>query len=163
MGQMNRIVPVVALVVIAFALQLTLVVLNCWQSPATVAKQFIKDYYYLDADMQKSLCAKEGDPEDLVDNYLYSKQVEAAQRGFDVTYLRKLFTHIHVETKHQDAQTAEVHITGTLRTAINPAYMVIGKLKFFNIGKDYHVDTPIELVKENGKWRVCGKAMDINS
>lgn len=156
MGQMNRIVPVVALFAIAIVLQLAFMALDCWQTPASVAKQFIKDYYYLDADMQKNMCTQKADPAQLVDNYLYNKRMEAAQRGFDVTYLRKLFTHIHVETRHQDDRHAEVHVTGTLRTAINPVFMVIGKMKMFDIGKDYHVDAPIKLVKEDGEWRVCG-------
>jgi len=158
---MNRIAPFIVLFVIAIILQPILIVIDCIQTPASVAEQFIEDYYALNTDMQDLMCTNEGDPATLVNNYLYSKRTEAAQRGFNVSYLRQLFTHIHVEIEHQTAEKATVHITGTTRTAINRAFMVVGKL--FRIGKDYHVDRTLELVKDNGEWRVCPKQMGMNS
>lgn len=156
MGQLNRIVPVIVLVAVFIVLQPLLMALDCRQSPATVAKQFIKDYYYLDADMQNLLCTKEGNAGQWVDDYLHGKTEEAAQRGFSINYLRRMFTHIHLETEQHGADRATVHIEGTTRTAINPAYMVIGKM--FRIGQNYPVNTSVNLVKENGRWRVCQKA-----
>ncbi len=158
---MNRVAPFIVLFAVVIVLQPLLIALDCVQTPASVAKNFIKDYYALDADMQKYMCSKEGDPQAQVNNYIYGKQAEAAQRGFNISYVRQLFTHIHVETKHQDADTAEVHITGTTRTGINHAFMVVGKLFF--IGKNYPVDASVHLVKDNGKWQVCGIAMGINT
>lgn len=161
MGQLNRIAPVVALFFIFIAIQPVLIALDCWQTPAKVAKQFIKDYYYLDAGMQQWLCAKEGNTTQRVNDYLQGKTDEAAQRGFNVDYLRRMFTHLHLETEHRDAETAAVHIEGTTRTAINPVFMVIGKMKMFNIGQNYPVNVTVDLVKENGQWRVCTKPFGI--
>lgn len=159
MGQMNRIAPLIVLVAVFIVVQPILMALDCWQTPAKVAKQFIKDYYYLDAGMQKWICQKDGDAGPWVDAYLHGKSREAAQRGFNVTYLRKMFTHMHMETEMHGADKATVHIEGTTRTAINPVFMVIGKMKIFNIGQNYPVQTAIEVVKENGKWRVCKRAL----
>jgi hypothetical protein len=161
MDSLNRFAPFVVLIALFVVLQAALIGLDCQQGPATVAKAFAKDYYYLDADMQKWLCSSEGDSSEAVQAFLNSKTDEAAQRGFDVSYLRHMFTHIHVKTVELSNDSASVHLTGTTRVAINPAFMVVGKL--FQLGDDYPVDTTIDLVKENGRWRVCSKALGLQS
>lgn len=161
MGLMNRIAPVIVLFAVFIVLQPLLIALDCQQTPASVAKQFIKNYYYLDADMQKTLCADECDAGQWVNQYLQSKTDEAAQRGFSVNYLRRMFTHMHLESEIHDDDVAVVHVEGTTRTAINPLFMAIGRL--FNIGQDYPVDTKVILVKEDGRWRVCQQAFGAES
>ncbi|MDA8137095.1 MAG: hypothetical protein M0036_00465 [Desulfobacteraceae bacterium] len=159
MGQVNRIVPVILLLVVFIVLQPLLVALECIQTPASVAREFLKDYYYLDAGMQNWLCAKEGDPVQAVQNYLQSKTGEAAQRGLSVNNLRQMFTHMHLETEHHGKDAATVHVEGVTRTAINPVFMVVGKM--FRMGREYPVDATLHLTKENGHWKVCPKALGI--
>lgn len=159
MDPLNRIAPFAVLIAVFVVLQAALIGLDCQQGPATVAKAFAKDYYYLDEDMQKWLCSSEGDSGEAVQAFLNSKRDEAAQRGFDVSYLRHMFTHIHVKTIEQSEDSASVHLNGTTRVAINPAFMIVGKL--FRIGENYHVDETIDLIKENGRWRVCTKALGL--
>jgi hypothetical protein len=151
---MGRFAPFVVLVVLFVVLQPVLVVLDGRQTPASVAKRFVEDYYYLDPDMEKWLCAQLVEAQ-WVDNYLQGKAEEAAQRGFGRPYLRQLFTHIHVHTVAAQADSAVVEVKGTTRTAINPAFMVVGKI--FGIGQEYKVETAINLVKEDGRWRVCNQ------
>jgi hypothetical protein len=55
--------------------------------------------------------------------------------------------------------TAKIHLTGKSRVCINPAFMLVGKL--FQIGRDHIVDETIELVKEDGRWRVCGGSFEL--
>lgn len=161
MDPLNRFAPFVVLIALFVVLQAALIGLDCQQGPATVAKAFAKDYYYLDDDMQKWLCTNDGDSGEAVEAFLNSKRDEAAQRGFDISYLRHMFTHIHVKTVELSDDTASVHVTGTTRVAINPPFMIVGKL--FRIGNDYPVDVTIDLVKENGSWRVCNRALEIQS
>jgi hypothetical protein len=151
---MGRFAPFVVLVVLFVVLQPVLVVLDCRQTPASVAKQFVEDYYYLDPDMEKSLCGQAVETQ-FVETYLQSKADEAAQRGFSIKTLRCMFTHIHLETLTEQEDAAVVQVKGTLRTAIYPAFMVIGKM--FGIGQNYNVETTINLIKEDGRWRVCGQ------
>ncbi|MBT8340491.1 MAG: hypothetical protein HKP58_06390 [Desulfatitalea sp.] len=155
MGSLNRIAPFIVLLVLFALLQGALIGMETVQTPASVAAAFAKDYYYLDADMQKWLCTGQGDPQAMVDNYLHQKRVEANRRGFKLPYLRHLFTHLHVETRHVDdaGTVAAVHVRGTTRVGINPAFMVIGKL--FDLGENHEVDITLDLVRENGRWRVC--------
>jgi hypothetical protein len=161
MDSLNRFAPFVVLIALFVVLQAALIGLDFRQGPGAVAEAFAKDYYYLDADMQKWLCAGEADSSDSVQAFLNRKSDEAAQRGFDISYLRRMFTHIHTQTISQDAESAVVHLTGTTRVAINPVFMVVGKL--FRIGNDYPVDATIELIKENGRWRVCNTPLGLQS
>lgn len=153
MGQANRYTPFVVLLILVVVLQGALIGLDCVQTPARVAKQFAKDYEYLDTDMQNYLC-QELAQSDAVADYLYAKQQEAAQRGLSTNYLRRMFTEIEVEPVSQDATSAKLRIDGITRVAINPAFMVIGKLFF--IGENYPVETTLDLVKEGDGWKVCG-------
>jgi hypothetical protein len=155
MGQPNRFAPFVVLAVLFVVLQPALVALDCRQTPASVAKQFIKDYYYLDPGMEKWLCAQVTDAQ-WVDAYLHGQSDEAARRGFSVNYLRRMFTRLHVKTIEAKADSASVHVRGTARGGIYPAFMVVGKM--FGLGQNYTVDSTVHLVKENGRWRVCNQS-----
>lgn len=161
MGSQNRIIPVVVLVVVFLVLQLAFLAADCRQTPTSVAEHFTKDYFYLDADMQKYLCQNLAADGETVDNYLYRKHEEAAQRGLPTKYLRHMFTKLHFKTVHQDDTSAEIHLQGTTRVAINPVFMVIGKLFF--IGEDYPVEATLDLVKEKSGWRVCGTPFNLVS
>lgn len=151
---MGRFAPFVVLVVVFVVLQPVLVVLDCRQTSASVAKQFVEDYYYLDPDMEKWLCGQVVETQ-WVETYLQSKTDEAAQRGFGIKNLRRMFTHMHLETLTAQEDAAVVQVKGTLRTAIYPAFMVVGKI--FGIGQNYDVETTINLIKEDGRWRVCNQ------
>ena len=161
MGSQNRIIPVVVLVIIFVVLQLAFLATDCRQTPLKVAEHFTRDYFYLDADMQKYLCQDLAADGEAVDNYLHQKYEEAAQRGLPTRYLRHMFTKLHFKTVHRDDTTVEMHVQGTTRVAINPVFMVIGK--FFFIGEDYPVEASLNLVKEESGWRVCGAPFGLAS
>jgi hypothetical protein len=144
---------------LAVILQLVLVGLDCSQTPAKVARNFADAYYYLDADMEKYVCNALKEESDAVGDYLYLKQLEASQRGLPTTYLRHKLVHAHLEMVESGDTTAKIHLTGKSRVCINPAFMLVGK--FFQLGRDYPVDQTIELVKEDGRWKVCGGSVDL--
>ena len=159
MGQRPNLAPFAVLIVISVVLQLALIGADCRQTPTKVAKSYAAAYYYLDADMQDYLCTDLAADGESVDQYLHQKRIEANQRGLSINYLRHKFMHIHVQTVQATDSSAEIHLTGTTRVCINPLYMLVGKL--FQIGQDYHVDETIKLVKEDGQWRVCGRALGL--
>lgn len=146
--------PLVVSVVVAAVLQLGLIGADCRQTPIKVAKNFTGAYYYLDSDMQDYLCAGLAENGELVNDYLYQKGVEASQRGLSTNYLRHKFMKMHASVVDSGDDTMKVHITGSTRVCINPAFMLVGKL--FKVGDDHPVDATLELVKENNSWRVCG-------
>ena len=87
---------------------------------------------------------------------MFLKQAEekALAKGHDTNYMRSKLYHLHTKTTHTE-EGAEVHVTATRRKNINPVFAVIGKL--FSLGDSYPVDRSFDLVKEDGKWKVCGE------
>ncbi len=148
------IAPLLIVIGIAVVLQLALIGIDSQETPVKVAKAFASDYYYLDADMQDYLCEELAADGELVSNYLISKEKEAFQRGLGTNYLRHMFTKLHISVVEPGDDKMTVHLTGTTRVCINPAFMMVGRL--FGIGQNYSVDETLELVKEGKKWRVCG-------
>lgn len=152
--------PFAAIIGLAVVLQAIMIVADCRQTPGRVAKNFTKAYYYLDPSMQDYLCKDLAAEGELVDEFLHAKQTEASQRGLAVSYLRHKLMHLHAKVLEPTDTSAKVHLTGTSRVCINPAFMIIGKL--FQLADEYPVDATIELVKEEGSWRVCGNPFGLN-
>lgn len=154
MGSQSRILPFAVLIVVVIILQLALIAADCKQTPVRVAQQFAKAYFYLDPDMQNYLCAELAAGGETVGNFLHARQAQAAQRGFNTKFTRHLFTEMHLKTVSRDEASAQVHISGTTRVAINPVFMWVGR--WFRIGEYHPVEATIDLIKEDGRWRVCG-------
>jgi hypothetical protein len=154
MNSQNRIAPFVILFAIAVVLQLAFVAADCRQTPLKVATQFSEDFFYLDADMQDYLCESLAANDQWVNQYLDEKSDEAARRGLSTQNLRRMFTTLHLKTFRQGRDSMQIHIEGNTRVAINPAFMVIGKL--FSMGQNYPVEATLDLVKEADGWKICG-------
>jgi hypothetical protein len=158
MGQQSRI-AVVFLAVIFILLQGAMIAFDQQATPARVAKRFAQEYFALKPEMAQMLC-KELSKEDIVVNdFLNRKQYEADQRGLPLNYLRRMFTHLQVEVLKDDQKSAQIRLTGSTRVAINPVFMVVGKI--FGIGENIEVEGMLELVKEEDGWRVCGTRFDL--
>jgi len=155
MSNKLNLAPLFIVVGIAVVLQAALIGIDCRQTPISVAKDFAGAYYYLDADMQDYLCEGLAENGEAVDRYLFGKTAEASRRGLSTNYLRHKFLKMHVDVVESGDESMTVHLTGSTRVCINPAFMLVGKL--FGIGHDYPVDATLELVKENDQWRVCGE------
>jgi hypothetical protein len=155
----QNLIPLGLVALLTIILQLVLVGLDCRQTPAKVARNFADAYYLLDADMEKHVCSALKEESNGVAGYLYRRQMEASQRGLSFSYLRHKLVHAHLEMVEYGASTAKIHLTGTSRVCINSAFMLVGK--FFQIGRDHTVDETFELVKEDGRWRVCGGSFDL--
>jgi hypothetical protein len=151
--------PIAIGVGLAIILQVVLIGLDCNQTPAIVAKHFAAAYYYLDEDMGQYLCKSLKEEGAAVDNFLFDKQYEASQRGFSIKYLRHKLTHANVVVTESGGDAATIHLSGTTRVCINPLFMFVGKL--FRIGRDYHVEETIKLVKEDDRWRVCDSSLNL--
>ena len=150
-------VALITVFLIGTLLQIILTAGDSKDTPYGAAVAFSKAYFGLCPDLARTM-ANNGlneDDVDVADAYLYSKYVEAAERGYHVSRLSKMFYNIHTKTVAQDASTATVHIRGTTRVAINPLYGFVAKLFFITSPTD--VEETINLVKEKGKWKVTGQ------
>jgi hypothetical protein len=125
-------------------------------SPQKAAVEFAKAYYGLNPAMADRLCEKEKtvDDVDIVNKYIDSVAVEAAQRGFGIDFFKYGLFNIGTSVISADVDTAVIRITGRKKVKINPFYMLVARL--FDIGETTYVDETINLVKEDGMWKVCG-------
>jgi hypothetical protein len=145
----------VLVVVLAVCLQVAFVFADCKQTATGTAIDFSKAYFLLDDDMDRYLCGElTGDEESAAGAHLYAMAEEARQRGFGKGMVRQMIYHVHTETLAQDAESATIHVAGLRRTCIHPVFTYVAKL--FQLGEVRSFEETLELVKEDGKWKVCG-------
>ena len=150
-------------VVVFVILQGILISVAKVDNPAEVAVDFTKAYFMLDgATMSELLCNEivEDEEADAVGTYLNSVAVKARSMGFSQNYMRNQLSHIKTEIQMADETSATVRITGERLRSINPVYASVGRL-FFLI-KSHKVDKTLNLVKEDGRWKVCGQPFSLS-
>ncbi|MEJ2730812.1 MAG: hypothetical protein P8185_20310 [Deltaproteobacteria bacterium] len=150
-------------VVVFVILQVILILVGKVDDPAEAAVDFTKAYYMLDGPaMSELLCNELADDEeaDVVGTYLNSVAVLARSMGFSRNYMKSQLCDIKTETQMVDENNATVRITGERLRSINPVYAMIGRL-FFLI-KAHKVDETLTLVKEEGRWKVCGEPFSVS-
>ncbi len=161
MSQENK-VALITVVMIGTLLQIILAAGDNRDTPYDAAIAFSKAYFGLCPELAQTMANNgiNADEVDVADAYLHSKTAEAASRGYHISRLSKMFYNIHTETIAQDASTATVEVSGTTRIAINPLYGFVAKLFFITSPTEIEKET-INLVKENGKWKVAGQPFDL--
>jgi hypothetical protein len=157
MGQVNRYLVFIPVIALAVILQLVFIAADNRDSATRAALEFTKSYFMLDPGMSNRLCNELANPdgEDPVATYLYQARHEGQLRGLPPSIIRSTLDHVETTTLKQDDASAVIHISATRRACINPVFAWVARL--FRLGKTYHVDEELELVKENGSWKVCGK------
>ena len=163
MLQTSRIASLVLIVLVGGVLQLLLVFADCKDTPSRAAVEFTKAYFMLDATMGKRLCTEvaEKAEADVVETYLYRIGQEALRLGFAPNYMRHTLYGIETETLARDDNTAEVRIVCTRKRALNPLYAWVARIFF--LGQTHTVDETLNLVKEDGRWKVCGTPFDLSA
>ena len=148
-------------IIVAFILQIVLIGADRHETPGTVAVDFSKAYFNLDADMADLLCSEmtEDEDVDVVDDYLKRLAVEARAEGFDPSWKKMVLSHIELETEMVDENTVEVQITCERRRSINPVFGAVAKIFF--LGDTYKVEETLTVVKEDDGWKVCGRPFSL--
>jgi hypothetical protein len=163
MAQLNRSAGIILVLIFALVVQVIFSIVDLRDTPSKAVVEFSKAYFNLDKSMAKRICKKELASENgnVVDQYLYHAAQTAKERGFNVNFLKNKLYNIETETISKTNTEAQIRITGTIRVAINSVYPVVAKL--FNIGATHKVDDVIHVIKENGRWKVCGKLFSLTS
>jgi len=157
MGRDNKYIPIAAVIIVAFILQVVLIAADHHESPGKAAVEFSKAYFKLNTAMAQRLCGEmtEGEQSDVVEDYLYRMADQAKAEGFDASWMKMVLSHIETETQMVDENMAEVRITCSRRRAINPVFALVAKL--FCLGETHEVEEILTLVKEDDRWKVCGE------
>jgi len=153
-------VIIIGSVVVIFVILQAILILSGGKesSPAQAAVEFTKAYFMLDGSaMTENLCDEISEDEgtDIVDGYLFHTAEQAKAMGFSPGYMKNQLAGVHTETNVIDETNAKVRITGERLRSINPVFALVGRL-FFLI-ETHKIDETLTLVKEDGKWRVCGR------
>lgn len=156
MGNRSNVSAWILVVALAVCLQVVFVFADCKQTATGTAIDFSKAYFLLDSDMDTYLCdALIGDEaESAAAAHVLAMQTEADERGFGIGMVRRIITHVETETLAQDGESATIHLSGSSRTCIHPVFAYVAKL--FRLGQTYTFEETLELIKENGRWKVCG-------
>jgi hypothetical protein len=162
MQQGERFFTIVTVLIVGLIVQIALGFLDQKDTPAKVAVDFSKAYFNLDRSMADYLCeAYAADEEaDIVDDYIKQVSDEARVVGYEPDYMRFRLFSVHTEIVSWGEDEAEVHIEAVRKRNINPVFTIIAKLFF--IGETHSVDETLKLVKEDGEWKVCGRAYDLS-
>ena len=155
MSDYNRYIALAGVIALGFVLQVMLIGLYAMPAPYKSAVAFTKAYFKLDPSMEKYLCEDSRFEDDInvTAQFIYEKSSSASARGFDKNFLRSQLYNIETHTTYASDTEATVTLSAVRRTAINPVFAWVAKL--FGIGGSYPVEGTIEVVKEDGRWKVC--------
>jgi hypothetical protein len=161
MLQENKWVAFILVFLVAAVLQVAFIFADCRQTATGTAIAFSKAYFELDDAMGGHICSElaQGEDVDIVAEYLAKKRAEASERGIHMGMVRRTLYHIHTETINQDKESAKIVLSGTTRVSINPVFTWVAKI--FRLGETQEVHTIINLVNEEGRWKVCGAPYDL--
>ena len=161
MGSNTKLPIIAAVIVVAFILQIVLVMADHHESPGKAAVAFSKAYFKLNEDMEKHLCRDitEDGESDVVNDYLYRVADQARLEGFDVSWMKMALSHIETETQMVDENVAEVRINCHRRRAVNPVFAIVAKI--FSLGETHKIEETLTLVKEDDLWKVCGEPFQL--
>jgi hypothetical protein len=153
---MKKIITIALTILLGIILQVIFVFADCKNTPNRVAVEFAKAYFKLDPSMSELICEDQKivDDVDVVDQYINLAAKEAKNQGFNINFLKSKLYHIETHTRFIGDNEAQVELTGKRRVSINPVYTYVARI--FCIGETHEVDETIKLVKEDGKWKVCG-------
>ena len=161
MKAIYKYLPLAVVVIVGVLLQAVFVTADKTDTPNKAAFLFAKAYYLLDDKAMTDQLCKADILTDAVGDYLFRMEKSAADRGFALKYMKGRLYDIHVSPVENSGEKATVRITGKRRTSINPVFEIMAVL--FSFGQPREVDSLIQLVKEDGQWKVCGDTFELMS
>jgi hypothetical protein len=161
MVRLSKGAGIILVLIIGLLVQLLFSVADAIDTPNKAVVQFSKAYFNLDKSMAKKICKERlaSEDVDVIDQYIYLSAKEAKDRGFGINFMKNKLYHIETETLSKKENEAQIRITGKIRVSINPVYPIVANL--FNIGATHEVDKIINVIKEDGKWKVCGSLFSL--
>ena len=156
MDQGSKFLAYASVIIIAVILQVVLIISDDNESPEQTAVGFTEAYFKLDESMGQYLCREliEDQESDVVGDYLHQVAEDARVMGFKKNYMKTALAHVETQTEMQDENTAIVRIKGKRSRYLNPVFGAIATMFFLT--DSYEVDKTLEVVKEDGQWKVCG-------
>ncbi len=161
MAANDKSIPITLVLLLAIVLQAIFAVADSRETPHRTAIAFSQAYFRLDPAMASMLCgASLGKEDAAVAKYLQTVGTDARQRGYDPSMLKSALYNIETHTLSQTDQAAKVRLNAEKRSAINPIFAYVAKL--FNLSGAERIEATLDLVRQDGKWKVCGQPFDLS-
>lgn len=150
MTQSNKIIPLTLVIVLGILVQVLFVFADMQETPGKAAVQFAEAYYGFDQEgLADRLCESSMivDDVNMVNQYIYEAGQNAEARGYNLgIYVKNNLYHVETETLDESFDKAKVRLTAERKSG----------LRTFFSGEDVHpIDTTFDLVREDGKWKIC--------
>lgn len=148
MEQNNKVVAIVLTVLLGVFFQVLFVFADNQDTPNKAVVEFAKAYYKFDPSMSERLCSDVRTVEDVdvVSDYIYKAKQRAETLGYSLFYIKEKLYHVETYTVSKDHERAQIQLVCERKPP----------LKSFFTGEIYHVNKIYDVVKEEGKWKVCG-------
>jgi len=146
----------ILIIVIAFFVQVLFVYADTKDTPNKAATEFTKAYFGLDNSMADRLCQESLIVEgvNVVDKYIDSVTTKAKAEGFGPFFTKNFVYHVHTKTVCKDNNKATIELSCEIKHPLR---------SFFTKESSREIDETIDLIKEDGKWKVCGDVFSLSS
>ena len=150
MAQSNKIIPLTLVILLGILVQVLFVFADTQETPGKAAVRFAEAYYGFDKEgLADRLCESSMvvDDVNVVDQYIYEAARKADARGYRLgIYTRNNLYGVETETLEESFDKARVHLTAERKSGLRT---------FFSKEDIHPVEKTFDLVREDGKWKVC--------
>ena len=155
-NKVSIITGTILIIVIALFLQVMFVFAENSDTPNKAVVEFAKAYFGFDKSMADRLCQERliVDGVNVVDKYIDSVTTEAKAEGFKPFYVKNFLYHTQTNTISKDDNSAKIKFTCELKHTLR---------SFFTKEANQEINETIDLIKEDGKWKVCGDVFSLRS
>lgn len=158
MAQGNKIIPLTLVIVLGILVQVMFVFADMQETPRKAAIAFAEAYYGFDKEgLAERLCESSMtvDEVNAVDQYIYDAARKAEARGYNLgMYVKNNLYHLKTETLEESFDKARIHLTAERKSGLRT---------FFSKEDVHPVDATFDLVRENGKWKVCTDLLSLDN
>ncbi len=122
-------------------------------TPGIAACEFTKAYFKADKSMEDRICSSRlmVNGVNMVEKYIQEKTVEANSKGFSLWYTKDKIYDMKIEKDDSDKSTA-LKVTVKTKPPLK---------SFFTKEELEEEQATLTLIKEDGKWKVCGDLFDL--
>jgi hypothetical protein len=147
-------ISIAMVILLGIALQVVFVFAEGKDTPNKAAVEFAEAYFKFDPAMKDMLCSELADnqEQDYVGIYIYEGLRRAKDLGYNLNYIKTGLKDISTNTLELDENRATIELKAKSKYA----------LRTFFTGDKFDVHHNLELVKEDGTWKVCGNPFFIS-
>ncbi len=155
MKKYARLFGFIPVLLIGAALQLLLIQADSIDTPERAALEFMEAYYGINAAMSERLCkASISDGErNFVEEHIKKIEIDADERGYAANYMRHRLFDVETYAKIKNTENVEIRIKADKYRCARAVYPYIARI--FGMGKVEKIDRKLNLIKKDGKWKVC--------